>query len=127
VIYANINKVYVVQKEFEMKHINCSDAPVFDMVLDGARSVFVRPLIGPEVAPSFIMLMLEVAPGGNTPDHNHEWEEEIFIVAGEGILKTEEGEKQLRVGDALIIDRNMQHQFVNTGDGPLLFICIIPK
>ncbi|UCD85651.1 MAG: cupin domain-containing protein [Deltaproteobacteria bacterium] len=110
-----------------MKHINCGEATAFDMVLPGARSVTFRPLIGPEAAPSFIMLMLEVAPGGNTPDHNHEWEEEIFIVAGEGKLKTAEGEKRLRVGDALIIDRNMQHQFFNTGNGPMQFICVIPK
>lgn len=110
-----------------MKLSNREEVPARDLMIPGAKDVGIRVLIGPEDAPRFIMMLLEVAPGGFTPHHRHEWEEEIFIESGEGSLRTDEGEKSLRVGDALILDPNMAHQFVNTGDEPLQFICVIPK
>ncbi len=110
-----------------MKHINYNEVPANQLMLPGAKDATLRALIGPEDAPNFIMIMIELAPGGNTPEHNHEWEEEIFIASGEGILKTGEGERPLGVGDALIIDQNMKHQFVNSGNESLQFICVIPR
>ena len=110
-----------------MKLSNCEEVPAHDLMLPGAKGVTVRVLIGAEDAPGFIMMLLEVAPGGFTPDHSHEWEEEIFIKSGRATLKTDEGERPLRVGDALLFDPNTAHQFINTGDEPLQFLCVIPK
>lgn len=110
-----------------MKHINYNEVPADNLMLPGAEQATIRFLIGPEDAPNFIMVMIELAPGGNTPEHNHGWEEEIFVIKGEGTLKTGEGEKRLRGGDALIIDQNMTHQFFNTGNELLQFICVLPK
>ena len=110
-----------------MKLSNCEEVPVHDLVNPSAKDVTVRVLIGPEDAPRFIMTLLEVAPGGFTPDHAHEWEEEIFIESGRATLKTDAGDRPLRAGDALILDPNMAHQFANAGDEPLRFLCVIPK
>jgi quercetin dioxygenase-like cupin family protein len=110
-----------------MKLSNCDEIPAHDLMVPGAKDVSIRVLIGPDDAPSFIMMLLEVSPGGFTPDHSHEWEEEIFIKSGHATLKTDEGEKSLRVGDALILDPNMAHRFINSSDEPLQFICVIPK
>jgi quercetin dioxygenase-like cupin family protein len=110
-----------------MKLSNYNEIPAQDLAVPGAKDVTIRVLIAPEDAPNFIMLLLEVARGGSTPDHTHEWEEEIFIKSGQGTLKTAEGNRPLRAGDALILDPNMAHQFMNTGDETLEFICVIPK
>jgi quercetin dioxygenase-like cupin family protein len=110
-----------------MKHVNIKDAAKNALALPGAKDASIRLLIGPEDAPNFMMIMIELEPEGNTPDHHHEWEEEIFIASGRGILKTKDGDMPLNTGDALIIDPDMQHQFVNNGGENLAFICVIPK
>ena len=110
-----------------MKHASCDEIPANDLAVPGARDVTFRVLIAPEDAPNFIMLLLEVAPGGCTPSHSHAWEEEIFIRSGLGTVKMAGGDRPIRTGDALIFDSNMAHQFVNTGDEPLEFLCVIPR
>jgi len=52
-----------------------------------AKNTTVRWLIAEkEGAPNFHMRLFEVAPGGSTPHHSHDWEHEIFIVEGAGKL-----------------------------------------
>jgi len=111
-----------------MKVSNYIDIPANNLALSGARDVNVRLLIGPEDgARNFVMLLLEIKPGGNTPEHSHEWEEEIFIKSGGGKIKTVLGEKPIRAGDVVYFGPNESHQFLNTGTDPLEFICLIPR
>ena len=35
--------------------------------------------------------------------------------------------EHIALGDALLFDPNTAHQFINTGDAPLQFLCVIPK
>jgi len=93
-----------------MKHVNINDVPACELGLPGAKGVTVRLLIGGDEAPGFVMLFLELAPGGHTPGHSHEWEEEVFVTSGTGSVKTREGERPLKAGDQL-----------------LRVICVIPK
>ncbi len=111
-----------------MKISNYNDITGNALMLPGAKDVIIRVLIGPEDgAPNFIMLLLDIAPGGNTPDHSHKWEEEIFIKSGEGKLKTAEGEHPIRAGDAVYLDPDESHQFINTGKEHLQFLCMISR
>jgi quercetin dioxygenase-like cupin family protein len=98
-----------------------------ELKLPGAQNTKIRVLVGPQDAPKFIMLMLELSPGGNTPYHDHEWEEEMFIISGKGTLKTSEGEKPVQEGDAFILAPNLPHQLINSDSHLLEVLCVIPK
>ena len=111
-----------------MKIKNIDEIAVNRLGIPGAKDVLVRLLIGAEDgAPNFVMMLLELWPGGHTPDHSHPWEEEIFVKRGEGTLNTRKGKKTIRAGDVLYFNPNEPHQFVNTSAGPLECICVIPR
>ncbi|MBR6406357.1 MAG: cupin domain-containing protein [Lachnospiraceae bacterium] len=69
----------------------------------------------------------ELPPGkSNYPYHYHLTSEETFyIISGTGILKTLEGEKEVRAGDLLFFPAGEQgaHKLTNTSDSdPLVYI-----
>ncbi len=98
-----------------------------NVTMEGATGAKMRMLIGPkEAAPNFHMRHFEVAPGGHTPHHSHDYEHEILILKGRGTAKSEEGDKIVRPGDVLFVPANEKHQFVNDGPDPFEFICLIP-
>lgn len=77
-------------------------------------------------APHFALRILEVQPGSATPYHSHWWEHEVFVLDGEGVVATEAGETPLVAGSTVLVESNEVHQFRNTGDQVLRFICLIP-
>jgi quercetin dioxygenase-like cupin family protein len=93
--------------------------------LDG---VTMRVVIGPEEgAPIFNMRVFEVQAGRSTPHHSHWWEHEVFVLSGEGIVKTEQGELPLSHASTVFVPGGDLHQFRNTGDDVLRFICLVPQ
>ncbi len=78
-------------------------------------------------APNFEMRHFEVDPGASTPYHSHDWEHEVFVLEGDGVLRYEGREYRFGPGYAIYIPPNKQHCFINTGDKVLKFICVIPK
>ena len=95
--------------------------------MPGATLTKMRMLIGPEEgAPNFHMRHFEVAPGGHTPHHQHDYEHEILILGGEGVAKSEQGDRPFQSGDVIFVPANEKHQFVNNGSETLAFICLIP-
>lgn len=97
------------------------------VTMPGASGAQMRMLVGPEDgATTFHMRHFEVAPGGYTPHHQHAYEHEILILKGEGVARSEQGERPFRTGDVIWVPANEMHQFRNTGPVPLEFICLIP-
>jgi quercetin dioxygenase-like cupin family protein len=93
----------------------------------GADRVHMRMLIGPkERAPTFHMREFEVAPGGCTPHHQHDFEHEVLVIEGQGVVKSDEGDRPIHSGDVVYIPPNERHQFVAGADTQLRFICLIP-
>lgn len=98
-----------------------------EVTMPGAELAKMRMLIGPaEGAPNFHMRHFEVAPDGFTPKHQHDYEHEILVLKGAGVAFTPAGEKPIRAGDVIFVPANEMHQFRNTSDTPLEFICLIP-
>lgn len=98
-----------------------------DVTLPGAEHVRMRMLVGPqEGAEVFHMRHFEVAPGGHTPHHAHDYEHEVLILKGRGLVKGASGEQPCQPGDVVWMPPNEEHQFWNTGAVPLEFICLIP-
>ncbi len=97
------------------------------VTMEGAAGVGMRMLIGPdERATNFHMRHFTVEPGGHTPHHRHDYEHEVLILAGEGVLRTDQGDKPLSPHDVVFVPPNDRHQFRNTGAQPLEFVCLIP-
>jgi quercetin dioxygenase-like cupin family protein len=91
------------------------------------EGVTVRWVIAKEDgAPHFAMRVFELPAGGCSPHHEHWWEHEVFVLAGEGMLRTEEGEHALEPGSVVFVPGGLRHQFHNTGEGVFRFICLIP-
>ncbi len=95
----------------------------------GAKDVIKRVLIGEkEGAPNFVMRVFTIKPGGNSPIHSHSWEHEIFVYAGEGVLKTKNEEIPIKAGNFVYVPPNAKHGFVNTSnEKDLILICVVPK
>ena len=110
-----------------MKVRAIADHPQREVDMPGATLVKMRMLVGPEDgAPNFHMRHFEVAPGGHTPHHQHDYEHEILVLRGRGVAVSEQGERPIGPGDVIYVAPNEVHQFRNTADEPLEFICLIP-
>ncbi len=97
------------------------------VTMEGAKDTSVRWLIADaDGAPNFAMRMFEMQPGGHTPRHSHAFEHEVFIVEGEGVAVSEDGERAFRAGDVIYVPPDETHQFRNAGSVPCRFLCLIP-
>jgi quercetin dioxygenase-like cupin family protein len=73
------------------------------------------------------MRLFEIEAGGYTPLHQHDWEHEVFILEGEGVIVYEEETKLFRAGDVIFISPNEKHQFRNSGKILVKLLCLIPN
>jgi len=96
--------------------------------MPGAVGCRVRWLIGQnEQAPNFAMRQFEVEVGGHTPQHSHPYEHEVFVLEGQGVVLEQEVEHPLQPGDVVYVRPDEVHQFRNTGNSPLKFLCLVPN
>ena len=95
---------------------------------EGAEGVAMVNMIGEaEGAPNFVMRLFNVAVGGHTPFHNHDFEHVVYVIKGQGTLKTPGGDHSFEEGDGVYVAPDEEHQFVNAGNCELVFTCTIPN
>ena len=112
-----------------MIKINKNDQINFEKVeIVGAKNVVMKILIGPvDGSKNIIMRLFRVAPGGETPYHQHNYEHVIKVEKGQGIAIDEnKKEYQISVGNSLFVKPNKMHQFKNSSQENFEFSCIIP-
>lgn len=110
-----------------MKLIKYSDIKPTNFDNGPARGVAARVVIGKaDGAQNFCMRVFEIAPGGHTPKHTHDWEHEMFVHAGEGEVFGNGQWQKMKAGNAIFIPANEEHQMKNTGPGMLTVVCLIP-
>lgn len=112
-----------------MKIKHWTDVPA--QIAEGIDGVTIRWVIGspdgaPDGAPHFAMRVLEVQPGCSSPCHNHWWEHEVFVLDGQGVAVSDAGDAPISSGTVILVEGDEIHQFRNTGDDVLRFICLIP-
>lgn len=101
--------------------------PQHEVSMEGAARVKMRMLIGPEqAAPTFHMRHFEIAPGGHTPHHQHDYEHEVLILKGAGTVRSEDGDRPFKPGEVIYVPPDEKHQFINGGQDACEFICLIP-
>jgi quercetin dioxygenase-like cupin family protein len=94
---------------------------------EGAVGLSVRWLITKEMgAENFAMRLFEMAPRGHSPRHSHQWEHEVFILEGEGLVYGGGEEKKFKPGDFIFIPPNEVHQLRNNSTKTVRFLCLIP-
>ncbi len=99
-----------------------------DVTETGALDVKVRWLISKDLgAPNFAMRLFEVAKGGFSPLHTHPWEHEVFVLEGEGVVFDGKKTTPFRPCDVVYVPPDEWHQFKNTGNKTLKFLCLIPN
>ena len=108
-------------KFFHYTNVEAKDAE------GGSTKLKVRWLITKETgAENFAMRLFEMEAGGNSPLHSHNWEHEVFILEGTGLVVGGQQEKKFKAGDTIFIPSNEKHQFRNVSKKPVTFLCLIP-
>jgi quercetin dioxygenase-like cupin family protein len=77
-------------------------------------------------APNFCMRVFELQPGSNTPSHLHNWEHEIYVLAGKGVAVSPQGETPISKDSVVFIPANEHHCLINRGKTVMRIICVIP-
>ena len=110
-----------------MKLVPFDKVKLEDVSVEGAAGTKIRWLVSQkDGAPNFALRMFEIQPGGHTPFHQHCWEHEVFVLEGQGELVLAGEKRPFKRYDAMYVDPDVFHQFLNTGDSVLKFLCIIP-
>ena len=105
---------------------NIDSEPMEPVKIQGASGASMAIMVGRgDGAPNFAMRSFEVAAGGNTPRHQHDYEHEVFIVSGKGTILLGDTEHEIGPGDVIYIEADLEHQFKSVG-GPLRFLCMVP-
>jgi quercetin dioxygenase-like cupin family protein len=110
-----------------MKVINFYDMEPKPVSMEEARGVTIRWLISDaDGAANFAMRLFEVDREGQTPLHTHDFEHEVFILEGEGVVWREGADVPIGPGAAIFIPPGEKHCFINKGEEVLRFLCMVP-
>ena len=77
-------------------------------------------------APNYALRVIEIAPGGHTPDHAHPYEHENFVIEGQGRVRIEDTWHDIGIGHVVLVPGGARHTYANAGEGPFKFLCGIP-
>lgn len=100
-----------------------------DLGLPGRKSLeIISPAVG---ARQSSMRLVEIAvpdpdepPRG--PHFHRDFEECIYVLGGEGNMRTDSGEYRLREGDTIVVPPGERHVTRNTGTATLVLLCFFP-
>lgn len=86
----------------------------------------IRELVGPAWTPAEKQSLAEATlpVGGATVEHFHRDTEELYyVVEGSARMRLGDAERELAVGDCVVIPAGERHKIRNTGDAPLRILC----
>lgn len=111
-----------------MKVTHHTEIELKPVEMEGSANTKIRQLVGANVdAANFAMRMFEIEPGGHTPRHQHDYEHEIYVLEGEGVVFEGDTQHQLKPGDVVYVHPNDIHQFRNGGSATMKILCFIPN
>jgi quercetin dioxygenase-like cupin family protein len=93
----------------------------------GAIRVLMKQLVGREDgAEKTALHEIRILKGGRTSVHSHNWQHQIFVTSGRGILVLGGQETPLKSGDVLVVARGEEHGFEQRGPAPFVFLTVTP-
>jgi len=79
-------------------------------------------------APNFAMRRFTIKPGGTIGLHDHWYEHEIMILAGEGVMYGDDDvEHNVSPGEFVFVPGDEPHGYRNDGEEDFVFLCMIPN
>jgi quercetin dioxygenase-like cupin family protein len=95
----------------------------------GCPGVTIQWVISGNVgAPNFAMRIITLQPGAATEYHEHGWEHEVYVLEGHGIVRDKaQAETAIGPGSCIYVRPDEVHNFHNSGDSIMRFICVIPN
>jgi quercetin dioxygenase-like cupin family protein len=111
-----------------MKIMPYADVPATHIDNELAKGLDARVVIGKaDGAPHFCMRVFEIAPGGHTPKHSHDWEHEVFVHSGCGEIFCNGRWNPVQAGYVAFIPGNEEHQIRITGKEKAVLVCLVPS
>ena len=109
--------------------VNAASVLIEELGKKGAEKVKVRYLIDERHGSErFALRLYTVEKGGHTPLDQHEYEHQVYVLSGQGLLKQSNDSvaprQRLRSGDTLFIPSNAVHSFINERGEPFVFLCV---
>lgn len=86
-----------------------------------------KMLIGPEVGPNFAMRQFSIEPNGFMPLHTNWVEHEQYVLRGRAQLQLGDETVLVQAGDVVFIPAGLPHSYVNMGQEPFEFLCLVPN
>ncbi len=86
-----------------------------------------NPVLGTkDGVPTVVSLYHDHEPGESSTHHEHDWEHQVFITRGSGILWVDGEEYPVSTGDFVLVPPNSSHYFKNTGTSTLSRVTFNP-
>ena len=97
--------------------------------MEGAKGVYKQiPISRENGTPTFSFRVFTIEPGGHTPLHSHPFEHLNYVIEGNGVVIAEDGERELKKGDFVLVLPGETHQYRNISlNSPMVIICAVPK
>jgi len=111
-----------------MKITHLDKCESFPVEMEGAVGASRQLPIGKaDGAPNFSIRVFTLEVGGHTPHHVHASEHLNYILQGSGEVMDGDTPRAISAGDYVLVPPDQKHQYRNTGNGPLVFMCIVPS
>lgn len=111
-----------------MLHTRLDPTTTRPVDMDGVDGVSMRVLLGADHGmKNFSMRHFVVEPGGHTPRHAHDYEHEVLVLKGHGEAEHDGETINISAGDVLFVESDKTHQFRNTSQETLEFLCLVPR
>ena len=95
-----------------MKHIHYLDEKAEEITEAGAKGIKLRTVIGEkEEVPNFHMRVISFEKSGQSPNHSHDYEHEMFVINGSGTVEVDGETINLKPGDVMYVPPNANHCF----------------
>lgn len=106
---------------------NIDETPRSPVQMEGVEGASMAVMVGrDDGAPHFALRQFQVEAGGHTPRHQHDYEHEVYIVAGKGEILLNGKDNPIRSGDVIYVPANHEHQFRASSGEALRFLCLVP-
>jgi quercetin dioxygenase-like cupin family protein len=111
-----------------MKLVQFREAEAVPVEAPGTVGVRARVLLAAsDGAPNFTMRLFELAPGGRTPYHRHDYEHEVFVLSGRGTVRQGDERTHLAPGTAVLVQPMEWHGFEADGQQGMQMLCLVPN
>ncbi len=110
------------------KVVDPAETPIKKIQEPGAKGMSLQWLTPDELelSPRFCTRRVTLDEKGHTPVRRHDWEHQIIVLSGKGVLREKIGDSTLMPGMAALVRPGVEFQILST-EGELVYLDIIPS